>query len=93
MRTIQNHLVLDPEVQVMNPMMMMKRIMRVTLMNMKVHPVLMMMKILVLKVRMRMKKKMRMEMRMKMKMRQTYPYPDLKKITMFLKILQKMKVF
>ena len=82
MRTIQNHLVLDPEVQVMNPMM-----------KMKVHPVLMMMKILVLKVRMRMKKKMRMEMRMKMKMRQTYPYPDLKKITMFLKILQKMKVF
>ena len=79
MRTIQNHLVLDPKVQamvVMNPMMM-KRIMRVTLMKMKVHPVLMMKKTLNLKVRM--KKKMEMRMKMKMKMRQTDRYPDLPK--------------
>ena len=76
MRTIQNHLVLDPKVQVivvvMNPMMM-KRIMIITLMKMKVHPVLMMKKTLNLKVRMKKK------MEMRMKIRQTDPYPDLPK--------------
>ena len=53
--TVQNHLVPGRKVQVvvMNPMMMMMRIMRVTLMKMKVHPVLMMMKTLNLKVRMK----------------------------------------
>ena len=83
--TVQNHLVPGRKVQVvvMNPMMMMMRIIRVTLMKMKVHPVLMMMKTLNLKVRMKqkmmMEMRMKMKVKMKMKMRQTDPYPDLPK--------------